>query len=135
MTSSLASSYYPFCDNVVGSSSLMSHLACHIFHETLAIKYPACGHALWKPSPGGLYDAVEVGDVGFIRDGCFHRLFNVFLPGDHPSHQCFGVPESHQQLRLKGSPLVYRGSEGTSDFFSRHVSLARDSGHDVPTAG
>ena len=111
----------------------MSHLPYHIFRDTLAIKYPDCGHALWKPSPGELYDAVEVGDVGFIRDGCFRRLFNVFLPGDHPSHQRFGVPENHQQLRLKGPNLVYKGSEGTSDFVSRHVSLSR--GRDMYAAG
>jgi len=104
----------------------MSRFPCHIFRETLAIKYPDCGHALWKPSPEGLYDAVEVGDVGFIRNGCFRRLFNVFLPGSHPSHQSFGVPESHQQLRLKGPPFVYKGSEGTLDFFSRHVDLSRE---------
>ena len=55
----------------------MSHLPYETFRETLAIRYPNCGHALWEPSPGGLYEVVEVGDVGFIHEGCFHRLFNV----------------------------------------------------------
>jgi hypothetical protein len=101
----------------------MSQLPCDIFRETLAIKYPNCGHALWEPSPGGLYDAVEVGDVGFIREGCFHRLFNVLLPGDHPSHQNFGVPDNHQQLRLNAPNHIHRGVDGTDDFCSRNVNL------------
>lgn len=101
----------------------MSHLPYDTFRETLATKYPNCGHALWEPSSGGLYDTVEVGDVGFIREGCFHRLFNVFLPGDHPSHQNFGVPEYHQQLHLNASKHIHKGIDGTNDFCSRHVTL------------
>jgi len=99
----------------------------------LAIKYPDYGHALWEPSPGGLYDAVEVGDVGFIRDGCFSRLFNVFLPGDHPSHQNFGVPESHQPLRLNAPTFIHRSADGTMDFCSTHASLSRE--RDVYASG
>ncbi|KAH9010444.1 hypothetical protein EDB85DRAFT_1268217 [Lactarius pseudohatsudake] len=33
---------------------------------TIAIKYPTYGHALWEPNPGGLYHAIEVGDIGCI---------------------------------------------------------------------
>jgi hypothetical protein len=71
-----------------------------IFREELAAKYPAYGHALWEPNPGGHYAAVEIGDVGFIRDGYFHRLFNILLPEDHPSHQD-GVPQRHEPLVLR----------------------------------
>jgi len=63
-----------------------------IFRGQLAIKYPAYGHALWDPRP------VEIGDVGFIREGQFHRLFNALLPEDHPSHCEFGVPSHHELL-------------------------------------
>jgi hypothetical protein len=69
-----------------------------IFREQLAIKYPACGHALWEPTPGTGHGRVEVGDVGFIREGQFHRLFNALLPEDHPSHHEFGVPQYHEVL-------------------------------------
>ena len=99
----------------------------------LATKYPDCGHALWEPSPGGLYDAVEVGDVGFIRNGCFHRLFNVFLPGDDPSHGNFGVPEGHQPLRLNAATFIHRSMDGTIDFCSTHASLYRE--RDVYASG
>ena len=69
-----------------------------ILRDQLAIRYPALGHALWEPNPG-LYSPVEVGDVGFIREGKFHRLFNALLPADHPSHQRFNVPENYEPLR------------------------------------
>ncbi len=69
-----------------------------IFREQLAIKYPAYGHALWEPNPGRLYSPVEVGDVGYVREGKFHRLFNALLAADHPSHRMFGVPEYHVPL-------------------------------------
>jgi hypothetical protein len=70
-----------------------------IFRDQLALKYPAYGHALWEPNPWGLYSAVQVGDVGFIGEGKFHRLFNALLPEDHPSHENFGVPEHHKPLK------------------------------------
>jgi len=70
-----------------------------IFREELATKYSTYGHALWEPSPGGHHSAVEIGDVGFIREGRFHRLFNIPLSGDDPSHQD-GVPQRHEPLAL-----------------------------------
>jgi len=72
----------------------------NIFREELATKYSTYGHALWEPSPGGRYIAVEIGDVGFIREGRFHRLFNILLSGDDPSHQD-GVPQRHEPLVLR----------------------------------
>jgi len=69
-----------------------------IFREQLETRYPAYGHALWEPRPGSLYSPVEVGDVGYIREGAFHRLFNALLAADHPSHGKFGVPEYHVPL-------------------------------------
>jgi hypothetical protein len=51
---------------------------------------------------------VEIGDVGFVREGRFIRLFNALLSADHPSHQ-FGVPEYHEPLVLKPSGHVIRG--------------------------
>ena len=71
-----------------------------IFREELATKYSLYGHALWEPSPGGHYTTVEIGDVGFIREGRFHRLFNILLSGDDPSHQD-GVPQHHEPLVLR----------------------------------
>lgn len=73
----------------------MTHPHYDTFREELAKAYPAFGHALREPDPGE-YPSVEVGDVGFVREGQFHRLFNVLLPEDHVSHERFGVPEGHE---------------------------------------
>ena len=65
-----------------------------IFREQLAIKYPAHGYALWEPRPWQPDMPVNVGDVGFIRDGRFHGLFNALRPAEGQS----SVPEYHEQL-------------------------------------
>ncbi|KAI0248856.1 hypothetical protein BJV78DRAFT_1284407 [Lactifluus subvellereus] len=71
---------------------------CDIFRNQLAFKYPAYGHALWVPGP------VEIGDVGFLRDGRFNRLFNALLPADDPSQGPFGVPRDYEQLTFPRCP-------------------------------
>jgi len=79
-----------------------------IFRGQLSCKYPAYGHTLWEPSPPSPHNPVEIGDVGFIRKGRFHRLFNALLSAGHPSHQ-LGVPEYHEPLVLNLSSHVIRG--------------------------
>ncbi|KAH9989072.1 hypothetical protein BJV74DRAFT_838710 [Russula compacta] len=106
----------------------------HIFRQELAIKYPAYGHALWEPSPGNLYPTVEIGDVGFIRQGKFHRLFNALLPGDHPSHQNFGVPEHYEPLQLNMPWHVDTGMLSPNNFRSVGV-MAVSSGDGVFASG
>ncbi len=98
----------PLSVNRISLSFLIAHLPDHTFCETLAIKYPKYRHALWKPSPKGLYDAVEVGNIGFIHNSCFHHLFNILLSGDCLSYQNFGVLESYQPLCLKAQTLSMR---------------------------
>ena len=83
--------------------SLTSPMDYNVYREEFAARYPTYGHALWEPSPGGHYTAVEIGDVGFIREGRFHRLFNILLSRDDPSHQD-GVPHGHAPL-LRGIRL------------------------------
>jgi hypothetical protein len=94
-----------------------------IFREQLAIKYPAYGHALWEPSPGRLYSPVEVGDVGYVREGKFHRLFNALLPADHPSHRTFGVPEHHVPLVPNPSEHIDVGTLKPSHLCSHGISV------------
>jgi hypothetical protein len=93
------------------------------FRQELAIKYPAYGHALWEPSPGELYPAVEIGDVGFIREGKFHRLFNALLPADHPSHQNFGVPEHYEPLLVNVPRHIDKGTLCPNNFRSGEVTV------------
>jgi hypothetical protein len=95
---------------------------CDTFRDELATRYSSCGAALWEPDPGALYDTVEVGDVGYIREGKFHRLFNVFLPGDHPSHRNYGVPEYHEELQVNMEDHIDKGRDNRKNFCSKHVT-------------
>ncbi|KAJ7185557.1 hypothetical protein C8R46DRAFT_982226 [Mycena filopes] len=63
------------------------------------------GYPLWCPEPC-LYDRVKPGDVGYLRDGYFHRLFNATLPADDPE-QTLGVPPLFQPLELSPSLLYH----------------------------
>jgi hypothetical protein len=96
-----------------------------IFREQLAIKYPSYGHALWEPDR-----PVQVGDVGFIRRGKFHRLFNALLPADHPSHER-GVPEYHEPLVPTLLDHLDTGSLGCNDYCSTGVSIEPDPGYNA----
>ncbi|KAF8258507.1 hypothetical protein EI94DRAFT_1129103 [Lactarius quietus] len=98
-----------------------------IFRHHLAIKYPAYGHALWEPSPGGRYPVVAVGDVGFIREGYFHRLFNILLNPEDPSHK-LGVPEEGEQLIPHMEDHIMTGTLSPNHFCSAGVALVSDSG-------
>lgn len=37
------------------------------------------GYPLWQPEPTK-FGEVHIGDVGFLRDGAFYRLFNAMQP-------------------------------------------------------
>jgi hypothetical protein len=56
------------------------------------------GHALWDTSLEEQYPTVEVGDVGFIREGKFFRVFNALYSEHHSCNRRFGVPEDHERL-------------------------------------
>ena len=54
------------------------------------------GIALWDPNPPKeLYDRVSIGDVGYLQEGTFMRMFNVMLPGDDPSNRRLGYLEPY----------------------------------------
>jgi hypothetical protein len=93
-----------------------------LFRHHLAVRFPAYGHALWDPDPGNLYPAVEVGDVGYICEGKFHRLFNVLLPANHPTHQNLGVPEYHEQLTLDMADHIHICNLSPNNFCSAKVT-------------
>lgn len=94
------------------------------FRVQLANTHSAFGHALWEPDPGEDFPPVEVGDVGFIRQGNFHRLFNALLPEDHPSHDTFGVPENHDLLQPSTSNHINRGTLHPNNFCSYGVNVS-----------
>src|SRR6266404_7095850 len=92
------------------------------YRNELAIAYSGFGHALWEPDPGQ-YPPVEVGDVGFIRRGKFHRLFNALLKADDPSHERYGVPEHYEPLQPRRPDHIDSGTLKPNDFFSSGVKI------------
>ena len=68
--------------------------AANVYAEQLAPR--AHGWPLWEPEPTKEGE-VLIGDVGYIYDGGFFRLFNVTLPENHPVN-AKGVPEDFVRL-------------------------------------
>jgi hypothetical protein len=72
----------------------------HIYREQLSSQYH--GLALWDPKPvENLHkqpNHVSIGDVGYIEDGAFMRMFNVTLPWDDPSNKLIGRPEKYERI-------------------------------------
>ena len=57
------------------------------------------GLALWDPNPPKeIYDKASIGDVGYLHEGSFFRMFNVMLPWDHESNRTLGEPEPYESL-------------------------------------
>jgi len=111
--------------------------ACNIFREELSISHPDHGHALWDPDPGGLYNSVEVGDVGFIRRGYFYRLFNALLledlSSDPDTHDDHG-PVYPPRLEPKAPQHIRRNRDNHKDFRSKNV-IKEHSGHNIYASG
>ncbi|KAI6128623.1 hypothetical protein EDD16DRAFT_1547033 [Pisolithus croceorrhizus] len=68
---------------------------------------PERGYPLWFPEPGTrlpptyLHEGVRIGDVGIVTpDGNFNVFFNICLPGNHPLHHRYGVPDGFRQVAL-----------------------------------
>jgi hypothetical protein len=100
-----------------------------IFREQLAIKYPSYGYALWEPRPTNPNRPVQVGDVGFIREGRFYRLFSPLLPADDPSQE-FGVPESYHEPLVPTLPNhLATGPLSRNDYCSVGVKVEADPGY------
>lgn len=71
-----------------------------IYRDRLATTHSAFGYALWGPSPEAGYGPVRIGDVGFVSNGKFCRLFNALLPADDKSHKEIPLPDNHEPLDL-----------------------------------
>jgi hypothetical protein len=55
------------------------------------------GMPLWQPEPTK-FGEVLIGDVGFLDDGCFYRIFNATKPSDDPINKCCGIPADFTPL-------------------------------------
>jgi hypothetical protein len=94
-----------------------------VFREQLSLKYSSYGHALWEPSPAEPTSPVKVGDVGFIRSGKFHCLFNALLSAeDQPD-----VPEHYEQLVPNFSRHISTGSLSFNHYCSDGIVVELES--------
>jgi len=92
----------------------------NIYREQLR---PLChGTALWKPNPvEDIYHQVSIGDVGYIYEGGFIRMFNVTLPWDDESNKSRGEPCRFDTLS-SDSFDIRRETFGKVDHYSCRVS-------------
>ena len=77
--------------------------AAYIYAEQLVNR--GYGLPLWQPEPTS-FGEVLIGDVGFVDDGCFYRLFNAMLPADDPAN-ARGVPEGFVPLGVIEDDLIH----------------------------
>ena len=94
---------------------------CDIFREELALRYPKLGVALWEPDPQGLkrYKAVAVGDIGYIRGGYFHRLFNAISGPDSDAPR---GPKYPPRLQPRDPDHLRKSIDSHQAFFSEKVT-------------
>ena len=93
------------------------------------------GHALWMPDPANLYERVSIGDVGYVKDGYFVRMFNVLLdwsnqlnhtlrdPEPNPESQ----PENYVCLEMGRFNNIRQTTLSKGDYYSRFVQEVANS--------
>ncbi|THH29574.1 hypothetical protein EUX98_g4615 [Antrodiella citrinella] len=82
---------------------------------------------------------VQIGDVGYIVDGAFRRLFNVALSESHPINRGVEMPENFTKLEYNERLLRHReGYLTAQNIFSKSVTqtgVEASGGGSVSTAG
>ena len=63
--------------------STFASLPVNVYESQLALL--GYGLPLWFPEPDDTQGPVEIGDVGYMFDGSFRKLFNVTRPIDDPN--------------------------------------------------
>ncbi|KAH9003548.1 hypothetical protein EDB86DRAFT_2799022 [Lactarius hatsudake] len=96
------------------------------YRDQLASLYH--GHALWMPDPAGLYDRVQVGDVGYVKQGQFLRMFNALLPADDNA-QVYGVPGGYVPLNMGPFNNIRALNLSHGDYCSNTVTVDRGGRH------
>ena len=102
----------------------MSSPPYDVYREQLSSLYH--GHALWDPDPTNLYASVSIGDVGYVREGCFFRIFNVLLDWDDPSNYTLCEPEPYTRLDMGPFINVRETRFPKGDYYSRYVTRVKN---------
>jgi hypothetical protein len=99
-----------------------------IYRERLSSLYH--GYALWEPGPvEDLYEKVSVGDVGYVYNGFFYRMFNVTLPWGDLSNQKFGAskPENYEPMKKEEFERISKSRLAKGDYYSPNVTSQKNS--------
>jgi len=97
---------------------------CHIYRDQLtSLSY---GHALWEPDSANLYHQVSIGDVGYVKEGGFYRMFNVLCEWDDPSNRTFGEPDPYPCLDMGPFVNIRRSRCSKGEYYSRSVTAIPD---------
>jgi len=98
-----------------------------IYRERLSSLYH--GYALWEPGPvKDLYEKVSVGDVGYVYNGFFYRMFNVTLPWSDPSNQKFdsSQPENYAPMKKEEFKQISESHLAKGDYYSPNVTSQKN---------
>jgi len=96
----------------------------NIYREQLSSAYH--GLALWNPKPvKNLYKEpghVSIGDVGYLDNGAFMRMFNVTLPWDDPSNKLLVKPDKYECIEPNDFRNVRTNEVREGEYCSPQVS-------------
>ena len=88
------------------------------------------GLALWNPNPPKeIYEKVSIGDVGYLYEGSFIRMFNVMLPWNHESNRTLGQPEPYEPLDCGPFANTLKRQFDGVNHYSRYVSAEISAGN------
>ena len=83
---------------------------------------------MWDPNPvDNIFKDpghVSIGDVGYLENGTFVRIFNVKLPRDHLSNKFIEIPEGYKPLEQEYFDNVFR-SEVYRKEYHPHVTVSK----------
>ena len=88
---------------------------------------------MWDPKPveklhkqpGG---HVSIGDVGYLYNGAFMRMFNVTIPWDDPSNKLLGKPDKYERIKPRHFGDVRDNEIREGEYYTPHVSKADNFG-------
>ena len=88
------------------------------------------GLPLWNPDPPkNIYNNVSIGDVGYMHEGTFIRMFNVMLPWNHPSNGLIGNPEYYDPLDWGPFANTIEAHFDKVNHYSRSVTQETNAGN------
>ena len=106
----------------------------NIYREELSSLYH--GLALWDPKPvENLHKQpghISIGDVGYLDNGAFMRMFNVTVPWDDSSNSLFEEPEEYKHIKPRYSTgsNVRENEIREGDYYTPRVSKVDNVGAD-----